>query len=44
MSELKDKYGFELENEIECQHPNFFFKEFKFYCRTCGKEQNERCV
>ena len=21
-----------------CNHPNLFFKEFKFYCRTCGKE------
>jgi hypothetical protein len=25
----------------ECQHPNFFFKEFKFYCRTCGKEMKD---
>ena len=25
----------------DCQHPNLFFKEFKFYCRTCGEEVNE---
>ena len=24
----------------ECKHPNFFFKEYKFYCRTCGEEES----
>jgi len=25
----------------DCPHPNFFFKEWKFYCRTCGKPEEE---
>ena len=29
------------ESMSECQHPNFFFKEFKFYCRICGKEMKD---
>jgi len=29
------------ERSWECSHPNFFFKEFKFYCRTCGKSEED---
>ena len=25
----------------ECPHANFFFKEWRFYCRTCGKSEEE---
>ena len=30
--------GINRSEKYQCQHPNLFFKEFKFYCRTCGKE------
>jgi len=23
-----------------CEHPNFFFKDFKFYCRTCCQSED----
>ncbi len=26
----------------KCNHPNFFFKEFKFYCRVCGEKIEEK--
>lgn len=28
----------------ECKHPNFFWKEWKFYCRTCGEEEPKGVV
>ena len=37
-----DEWCNDHSNDIKCKHPNFFFKEFKFYCRICGKEVNDR--
>ncbi len=35
------RYTWGGKNKKDCPHPNFFFKEWKFYCRTCGSVENE---
>jgi hypothetical protein len=35
------KYTWGGKKPNDCPHPNFFIKEFQFYCRTCGQNEHD---
>jgi len=39
MRTMRDFAMKQMFGSSKCEHPNYFFKEFKFYCRTCGDEE-----
>ena len=42
MTQKKERDSIVVSGMTECTwHYNFQFKEFKFYCKACGKEESK---